>query len=111
MRKFLFICFCIISFSTVAQLRNLPDSAFITKPIKIIKTANEKLKLNNIDPQKATIDNWETVLKEIGEVTRTGNTLYCKISNTKNATMVFDKNQLIQVCEMSDDETFDKKDE
>ena len=87
----------------------MPDSAFKVVQIRIIQTANEKLKLNKIEPSKATIDDWEKVLKEIGEVTKTDNALFCKVSNTKNATLTFDKNQLIGVCERYDDGILDRK--
>ncbi|MFN3849873.1 MAG: hypothetical protein ACK4NY_10610 [Spirosomataceae bacterium] len=94
------------SFCSFSQLPSLPSLVEINaKPVKnsILQKANEKLKTKNINPQKAKIEDWENVLKEIGEVTKTENYLFCKVTNTSNLALTFQNGELIKVCEMSDD--------
>ena len=92
-----------VSFCSFSQLPSLAESSAKVVKNSIMKVANEKLKQKNINPQKAKIEDWEGVLKEIGEVTKTENYLFCKVSNTSNLALSFQNSELVRVCEMSDD--------
>jgi hypothetical protein len=49
---------------------------------ELMSKAEKSFKEKNIEPTKATINDWEVVLKEIGEVLRKENTfLSCSISD------------------------------
>lgn len=92
-----------VSFSSFCQLPSLAESSAKAVQNSIMQKANEKLKQKNINPKKAKIEDWESVLKEIGEVTKTENYLYCKVSNTSNLALTFQNNELIKVCEVYDE--------
>ena len=102
MKKLIVICICLISFNSFSQFF-LVENGYSKNTDSIIKKANEKLKLKNIEPAKATLGDWEIVLKEIGEVYKTGNVLFCKVSQNKNATLTFENNQLTKTCEQYED--------
>lgn len=109
MKNLIIVCFCFISTCTIAQkLVNL-ETKISEKPKSILQSANEKLKLRKIDPDKATFNDWEMVLREIGELTKTENNLFCKLSKTRNITLTFNENKLKGVCEMSEAEDSEKK--
>jgi len=92
-----------ISFCSFSQLPSLAETSAKVVKSSIMQKANEKLKQKNINPQKAKIEDWEVVLKEIGEVTKTENYLFCKVTNTSNLALSFQNSELVKVCEMSDD--------
>lgn len=92
-----------VSFFSFSQLPSLAESSAKNVQNSIMQKANEKLKQKNIHPKKAKVEDWESVLKEIGEVTKTENYLFCKVSNTSNLALTFQNNELIKVCEVFDD--------
>ncbi len=92
-----------ISFCSYSQLRSLAETSAKAAKNSIMIKANEKLKQKNISLQKATIEDWEVVLKEIGEVTKTESSLFCKVTNTSNLALSFQNGELVRVCETADD--------
>ena len=77
----------------------------------IIGKAEKSFKEKNIEPTKATINDWEIVLKGIGKVFRNENTLLrCSISDKNYITFSFVNNYLFSFCEYYDDGKPEKKD-
>lgn len=107
MKKTLLFCFCAISFSVFSQnslssLTTPPDK----NPNRIMTQANELLKKQNKQNEELTIEQWEQVLKEIGNVTKSENVLFCQKSKVNHATLTFEDGKLISVCETYETEDY-----
>lgn len=90
----------IVSFIGFSQ-QKLPSLATSTdnNPSRIMFQAKELLKKDKNEKQEFSIEEWEAVLKKIGEVTKTENVLFCQKSKENYATLTFEDGKLISVCE------------
>ena len=118
MKNLIFFFLCFLSFPSFSQLnpfhfQEYPPSFTIHKqsPSIITTKAYNVFIKKKIDYKKATIDDWEKVLKEVGKVTKSENTIICTISPKNYATLTFEKKLLSQMCETYDDGEPDTKED
>jgi methanogenic corrinoid protein MtbC1 len=78
---------------------------------ELMSKAEKSFKERNIEPTKATISDWEVVLKEIGKIFRKGDTfLSCTVSDKNFVHLSFVNDYLFSFCETKDDGKSEKKD-